>query len=59
MTKVKILSANFPDVLERMINDFALRRNILNIRFSTAATNHTVYYSAMIVYEEDDRADRR
>jgi hypothetical protein len=58
MTKVKILSANFPDVLERMINDFALKRDVLNVRFSTAAANHTVYYSAMIIYEEDHRADR-
>lgn len=51
MTKVKILSANYADVLERMINEFSARYEISDIRFSTTC-HHAIYYSAMIIYEE-------
>ena len=53
MTKVKILSSEYPDILERMINEFATTHEVLDIKFGSAATNHAVYYSAMIIYEED------
>ena len=53
MTKVKILSADWPDILERMINEFADNHHILSINFSTAGCGSVVVYSAMIIYEED------
>lgn len=54
MTKVKILSADFPDILERMINEFVVKRLVSNIEFSTAGGggfNNPVIYSAMVIYE--------
>jgi hypothetical protein len=53
MTKVKILSSEYPDILERMINEFITTRNVLSIKFGTACANYSSLYSAMIIYEED------
>lgn len=56
MTKVKILSSDFPDILERMVNEFVTKRLVSNIEFSTAGGGGfggPVIYSAMIVYEGD------
>lgn len=50
MTKVKILSSNYNDILERMINEFMSTHHVLDVQFSTAGA---VVYSAMITYEED------
>ncbi len=53
MTKVKILSADYADILERMINEFCQKRLVLDIKFSTAAYGRIVVYSAMVTYEGD------
>jgi hypothetical protein len=50
MTKVKILSSNYNDILEQMINEFISTHHVLDVQFSTA---RAVVYSAMITYEED------
>lgn len=50
MSKVKILSSNYNDILERMINEFMSTHHVLDVQFSTAGS---VIYSAMITYEED------
>jgi hypothetical protein len=53
MTKVKILSSNWSDILERMINEFTTTHEVINIKFSTASTKGMTVFSAMIIYEED------
>lgn len=54
MTKVKILSSAYPDILERMVNEFITAHETLSIKFSTACGgNNTVHYSAMIHYSTD------
>lgn len=53
MAKVKILSSEHHDILERMINEFTTRHHVLNITFSTARLSNAIVFSAMIIYEED------
>ena len=55
MTKVKILSADHADILERMVNEFVAYHveDILSIKFSTSGSPAGTTYSAMIIYEED------
>lgn len=54
MTKVKILSSAYPDILERMVNEFITAHETLSIKFSTACGgDNTVHYSAMIHYSTD------
>lgn len=53
MTKVKILSSNYNDILERMINEFMSTHHALDVQFSSACMECAVLYSAMITYEED------
>jgi NifU-like protein involved in Fe-S cluster formation len=53
MTKVKVLSADWPDVLERMLNEFVSNHEVRDIEFATAGCGSVVIYSAMIIYEED------
>lgn len=53
MTKVKILSSGYADILERMVSELMSTHYVTKIQFSTAGTAHTVIYSAMITYEED------
>lgn len=54
MTKVKILSSAYPDILERMINEFISVHDVHNIKFCTACDgNNVVLYSVMIGYSTD------
>lgn len=53
MTKVKILSSDYADMLERMINEFASTHHVTGVQFSSACMEYAVIYSAMIIYEED------
>lgn len=53
MTKVKILSSDYADMLERMIDEFTSTHHVTDVQFSTAGTGFAVVYSAMIIYEED------
>lgn len=53
MTKVKILSSNYADMLERMINEFMSTHHVADVQFSSACTQSAIIYSAMITYEED------
>ena len=50
MTKVKILSAEYADILERMVNEFVSNRMISDIEFSACRGAVGIIYSAMIVY---------
>ena len=53
MTKVKILSSEHHDILERMVNEFASRHRVLNVAFNTARLSNAIVFSTMIIYEED------
>ena len=52
MTKVKILSTVYSDMLERMINEVIEKHEVTEIQYSIAGVA-TITYSAMITYEED------
>lgn len=53
MTKVKILSQIYPDILEAMVNEFIASHNVLRLQFGIAATDCAACHSVMITYEED------
>ena len=55
MTKVKILSSGWSDILEQMVNEFVATHTeyIVDIKFSTSGSPTGTTYSAMIIYEED------
>ena len=53
--KVRILSAEYSDMLERMVNEFIAKREVINIKFSTSCrTLHSIIFSALIMYEDSD-----
>lgn len=53
--KVKILSAGYSDMLERMVNEFIAKREVINIKFSTSYSGlHGMIFSALIMYEDKD-----
>lgn len=53
MTKVKIFSGTYPDIIETRINEFIETHNVTNIKYQTNGESYRrTTYSAMIVYEE-------
>lgn len=55
MTKVKIISQIYPDILEQMVNEFLEKhsRCVSDMQFRLAATDGAACHSVMIIYEED------
>lgn len=49
--KTKIISDNNISRFETTINNFIKTHIVKDIKYAPVATEHTVYYNAMIIYE--------
>lgn len=53
MKKIKIIQDIRASQVEYEVNEFITEHDVIDIRYGVAATGHYLYFSAMIVYEED------
>lgn len=49
--KIKIITSNDPEELEKAVNEFIALKNVISINFNIAVFPHSAEFYAMILYD--------